>query len=414
MADQFKNLMIGLFVTAAAAIIIFVLMFLHPRIGDDGKILYARFTDIDKVTIGTRVTYGGKPVGEVIEIKEVDKERRGRADSAGQIYLYELTLRVDSGVNIFNTDEVSLRTSGLLGEKNVEITPIAPEREQILREIDPKQPIYAIETTTVEDAFKEIREVANKFDKALDSITEIVNNARNQQIVEKIARTIENLESITGSLNNPQQWSETLANIHRLSERINVTWDSVDPAIKSFDIAMKHLDEASVSFTTVGTGISEGRGTFGKLINDEEFYLRINSVLSKLETTFDDINHYGLLFHSDKGWQRLRARRLNLMQKLRTPQEFHNYFNDEIDQISTSLARVSMVLNNVNADPFCCDLLQNREYTKVFADLMRRISMLEEEVRMYNTQVVEVKVHETELGSPPLCEECFESCECSQ
>lgn len=417
MADQFKNLMIGLFVTAAAAIIIFILMFLHPRIGDDGKILHVRFTDIDKVTIGTRVTYGGKPVGEVIGIKEIEGARSGRADSMGQIYLYELTLRVDSGVKIYNTDELSLRTSGLLGEKNVEITPIAPETEQILREIDGKQPVYAIETTSVEDTFKQIRGVAKRFDKALDAITDIMDSIKNQQIVEKVARSLENIESITGSLNNPQQWSDTLANIHRLSERVNQSWDSIDPILKNFDTTIRHVDDAALSFHAVGTGITEGKGTFGKLMNDEEFYLRMNSILSKLETTFDDVNHYGLLFHSDKGWQRLRARRLNLMQKLRTPQEFHNYFNDEIDQISTSLSRVSMVLSNVNADPFCCDIMQDREYNKVFAELMRRVSMLEEEIRMYNTQVVEMRVHKTELGCPPMCEGCCpETCEseCTQ
>ena len=55
MADQFKNLMIGIFVTAAAAIIVFILMFLHPRIGDEGKILHVHFSDIDKITIGTRI-----------------------------------------------------------------------------------------------------------------------------------------------------------------------------------------------------------------------------------------------------------------------------------------------------------------------------------------------------------------------
>ena len=47
--------------------------------------------------------------------------------------------------------------------------------------------------------------------------------------------------------------------------------------------------------------------------------------------------------------------------------------------------------------------MDNPEYTKVFSDLMRRVSMLEEEIRLYNTQVVEVEVHKTELGNPPLC-----------
>ena len=65
MGDQYKNVMIAFFVIAAIAICTFVLMFIHPSIGDEKKILRARFTDIDKINTGTRVTYGGKPVGEV-------------------------------------------------------------------------------------------------------------------------------------------------------------------------------------------------------------------------------------------------------------------------------------------------------------------------------------------------------------
>jgi len=66
-----------------------------------------------------------------------------------------------------------------------------------------------------------------------------------------------------------------------------------------------------------------------------------------------------------------------------------------------------MVLDNVGADPYCCDMLMNKEFAKVFSELMRRVQMLEEEVRMYNTQINQVNVHETELGCPPLC-----PCEC--
>lgn len=411
MADQIKNLLIGVFVTAAAVIIIFLLMFLHPRIGDEGKMLHVRFTDIDKVTIGTRVTYGGRPVGEVVEIKEIEFGRKGKADSSGHVYLYDLALRVDRGVNVFNTDEVSLRTSGLLGEKNIEITPIAPEPNQKLRQID-NEPIYAEETGSVEETFKELKKVASKFDTALEALTDTLYRIRDEKLIEKITDAMENVDSITASLNKPKELSESIENIHRFTEHINASMDSVDKTLETFSRAA----ENALTFVQHGQliieNVNKGEGTLGKLVSNDEVYLRTNSIMSKLETILDDINHYGLLFQSDKGWQRLRARRLNLLQKLSTPQEFRNYFNDEVDQISTSLSRVYMVLNEIGCNPYCCDLLDDREFNKVFAELMRRISMLEEEVRLYNTQIVEVKVHETELGSPPDCGQYSSDCYC--
>lgn len=409
MADQIKNLMIGLFITAAAAIVIFILMFLHPRIGDEGKIIHVRFTDIDKVTIGTRVTYAGKPVGEVIEIDEVKEGRAAQTDSGGHLYIYDLTLRIDSGIKVYNTDEVALRTSGLLGEKNVDITPLAPQKGQEFVEIE-GQPIYAEQTGTVEETFKEFKEAADKLELALDGVTDILNRIRDNNLVEKITQAVENIESVTGSLDRPEEWKEIVTNVRKFSQSINRSWVSVDKFLTD-------VDEAALSITATmnqGKGIfetvSRGEGTLGRFLATDDVYLRTSSIMSKAETVLDDINHYGLLFHSDKSWQRLRARRLNLLQQLSTPQEFRNYFNDEINQISTSLSRVYTVMNEMENDPCSCDVMQDREFTKVFAELMRRVTMLEEEVRLYNTQIVETQVHTTELNPPGCC--CPEPVSC--
>lgn len=406
MADQVKNLMIGLFVTAATGIVIFILMFLHPKIGDEGKLIHVRFTDVDKVTIGTRVTYAGKPVGEVVAIEETEEGRSGKTDSSGRVYIYDLTLQVDTGVKVFNTDEIALRTSGLLGEKNVDITPIAPKKGQVLQEID-GDVIYAQQTGTVEETFKEFKEAADKLEAALDAATDILNRVRENKLVEKITNAVENVESITAALSKPDEFVEIIMGVQKFVRSLNHSWVGVDKFIKD-------IDDAALSITaTMGSGqsifdkVSKGEGTFGKFLGTDEVYLRTSSIMSKMETILDDINHYGLLFQSDKGWQRLRARRLNLLQKLSTPQEFRNYFNDEINQISTSLSRVYMVLNEVENDPCCYDIMQDREFTKVFADLMRRVTMLEEEIRMYNTQIMEAKIHSTELGSPAYCQPCY-------
>lgn len=402
--------MIGIFVTAAVFVVIFILMFLHPHIGDEGKTLHARFTDIDKVNIGTRVTYGGKPVGEVVDIKQIEEGRRGARDASGHIYLWDLTLRVDSNVDVYDTDDIQLRTSGLLGDKNVEITPSGSEEG---KPIDLKNgpPIYATSGGSVEETFKQFKVVAEKFDKALDLLSDTINKVNEEKIVEKIGKTIDHVQSIAASLDNPKDWKETVDNIHTLSNDVLASWKNVDITLGNINEAAKSTRTFMDHSQNLVQRTSEGQGTLGKLLTNDELYLRVNSIMSKLETTLDDVNHYGLMFHSDKGWQRLRARRMNLMQTLRTPQEFQNYFNDELNQIYTSLSRVNMVWTEMGAvDPYCFNMATNPEYTKVFSDLMRRVSMLEEEIRLYNTQVVEVEVHETQLGSPPLCPKENECC----
>lgn len=488
MGDQYKNVMIAFFVLAALSIVVFVLMFIHPSIGDEKKVIRARFTDIDKINVGTRVTYGGKPVGEVTEIREILGEKDHRMSRDGKIYLYELELKVDSGVNVFNSDEISSRTSGLLGEKSVAIVPYPTKPGEKLRRVD-SETLYASESGTVEQTFKEFKEVADKFDLALDNVNRILDELQHEHTFRSIARAASNVADITEALNKPKEisdiianvqhftsnvsskWntidsvinnietasdnfkdittainqpdnlSDTVGNVHKLTERAVDTWDSVDVAVN--DIAatasntrnisgalnepqkirniVANVDSASgnlavtmpqvnvaaleIAATARNTHyitdrISCGDSTLGKLLVEDDLYLRLIAILNKGEVIFNDINHYGLLFHLDKGWQRLRARRLNLLGKLCSPQEFRNYFNDEIDNITTSLARVSMVLDE-NACLYPCGLLlDDNEFAKVYAELLRRVSTMEEELKLYNQQVVDSQLPRTELVAP--------------
>jgi phospholipid/cholesterol/gamma-HCH transport system substrate-binding protein len=100
MGDQSKNVLIGIFVIAALSVITFVILFLHPKVGDEGHLLRVRFADIDKIPVGTRVLFAGKPVGEVVAITEIDQVADERQGHEGKVFLYQLDLRVDSSVNV--------------------------------------------------------------------------------------------------------------------------------------------------------------------------------------------------------------------------------------------------------------------------------------------------------------------------
>jgi phospholipid/cholesterol/gamma-HCH transport system substrate-binding protein len=402
MADQAKNILIGVFVISAISIITFMLLFLHPSVGDESQLLRVRFSDIDKVNVGTRVTFAGKPVGEVIEIRELDSARNERIARNGVVFVYELELAVDSGVNVYNSDAITLRTSGLLGERSIEINPQPPKPGQKLRLVN-NEIIYAEETGSVENTFKEFKEVADRFDVALDALTENLNEITKQRIWKKVGNITQNVSDITTALNIPEDWSSTLANVRELSEeglgvmdKLDVTLDEAQTTFRDIQDTFREARLTFENATVITEGgkqvmldIREGKGTAGKILVGDEVYLKLNSLLSKGGTIMNDINHYGLLFHLDKGWQRMRARRMNLLNKLRSPQEFSNFFNDELDRINTSLSRVGMILEKTDqCYPMEC-LLRDREFTQVFSELLDRIETLEEEIKMYNEQLVD-------------------------
>lgn len=410
MSDQLKNIAIGIFVIAGLGIIIFMLMFLHPSTGDKGQVLYVRFADVDKINIGTRVTYAGKAVGEVVGIREVPEERIANKMPDQFIYIYELKLLLDSNIKVYNSDEIVARTSGLLGEKSVAIIPLEPKPGQVLIRLGPNDIIYAIPTGSVEDAMKDFKEVAEKIDTALDSITVMVQEFNDLKIWQKVSTITQNLSDITTALNQPEEWQAILSNITDLTADALNSWKTVDLALNDFaDVAANakkislegisiasNLNAMSVNGNQLMAYTSSGQGSVGKLFIDEDLYLRLTSLLNKGDTVMNDINHYGLLFQLDKGWQRMRARQANLVQRLSTPQQFRNYFNDEIDKISTSLSRVNMVMNK---SEMTCPryLAENREFTKVFAELLRRVEGVESSLKLYDQQLMENNVLQTEL-----------------
>lgn len=383
-------MLIGIFVVAACAIVIFLLMFLHPSVGDQGRLLRVRFADIDKISIGTRVNFAGKPVGEVIEIRELPDIETERKAINGSIYVYELTLRVDSSINVFNTDDIASRTSGLLGEKSVAITPGEAKPGETIHLVN-DEVIYATETGSVEETLKQLKTLADKLGTGMDSINEALATMHQEKFWDNLSGTAKNINDITKALNKPDLLSQSITNVHKITTNANKFTEDLNKSWPKVDKSLDNITDATADARSITNRINKGEGTVGKIIVSDDLYLRLTSLLSKADTTMNDVNHYGVLFHLDKNWQRLRARRMNLMQKLSTPQEFSNYFNDEIDQINTSLSRVSMALGRYDiAPPYCCyNLLQDTQYTKVFSELLRNISTLEEEVRMYNEQVVD-------------------------
>lgn len=382
MTDTLKNLIIGLFIVAAISIVIFVLLFLHPSVGDEAQTLHVRFANIDKVTKGTRVTFAGQPIGEVVDIQEVPQARLDQSYRHGEVYIYELTLKIDSGIKVYDSDEISVRTSGLLGERSIEITP-RPAKGGMLRPVTSDEVLYATSAGSIEDAFATLEMLTKKIGKTFDLISVEVKKLQKEDFAENLSKAVKNIREITTELNQPDKLNDIISNIHAITVAIHQPEELRE--------IITNVHEATRNFNQASGRIAQGEGSIGRLINKDEFYLRLNGLLSKADTTLNDINQYGLLFHNDKGWQRLRARRANLMQQLCTPQEFRNFFNDEIDRVSTALERVSMILEDPNNRCHMDLVVGNVQFSMVFRDLLMQVEGLEKNIKLYNQQLMDLQ-----------------------
>lgn len=386
MLDHTKNILIGLFVVTALMIITYMILFLHPSVGNEGQTLHVRFSNIDKVGVGTRVLFAGHPVGEVVSIREVEDARLDGQIHHGEIYIYELTLKIDTGIDVYTSDEIAAKTSGLLGERSVSINPRPPKRGESLVKVT-DQILYAVTPQNVDDAIREFNALAKKGQKTLNKLNEQLDVIQEEEFWENLGDTAKNLNEITSSLNRPEDISKMMTNIRDFSDHLKETGPKLERMLDNLMVVTDHA--------------RKGEGTLGKLMMTDDFYLRVTSTMNKAETLMDDINHFGLLFQHDKTWQRLRARRANLMAKLSEPQEFKNFFNDEVNQISTSLSRLSMVLKDSTQCEYLPILLSS-DFTKAFADFLRRVEGLESHLKMFDQQLIE-KAEKTSWDCGEVC-----------
>jgi phospholipid/cholesterol/gamma-HCH transport system substrate-binding protein len=400
MTDQLKNTLIGLFVACAIVIAVSLVMFLDPNVGDGKKVLKVRFANIAGLGVGTRVTCAGKPVGEVATISEVPNARHLPTDERGKVFLYELELKVDSSVQFYSTDEIAIRTTGLMGEKSIAIIPNAVGKTSMVSDeiifansIDPLENTFAqvskaagnLQSTVghLDGWFlenqKNLADSIKSFDKTMARMSTVLESIHDEKLIASLKESSDLLAANLGLLHNALEEDGLL---HKTANLVN----NLDQTVTYFNTegvqTLRYMNQISRDIAT-------GTGTIGRFINSDDFYLRLSSVMGKTETLMNDINHYGILFQYDKSWQRSRTKRANQLKALETPGEFRSFFEGEVDTIQTSLGRLSELLDRASNVDTRDKIFQSDEFKLGFGSLYRKVQSLTDTIKLYNEELVQ-------------------------
>lgn len=346
MDSRAKAFWLGLFIIGALIIIGWFVLFLRPSFGDGRTTIKVLFSNIDKISIGSRVALAGRPVGEVVKIKLNPKAREETADALGNLYFYELTLKVDSSVHVYTYDTIGYSTSGLLGEKTIEITPkAAPDNSPSPKEIT-HDLLHGQSSDRLEQTIGKVMDVADTF----------------QDTLQIVSGASEEMKIFVSNLNSSEVAQKTSLAFTRLHE-----------AMEKADTFFYDLGDSGTKFKRITEQIASGQGTFGGLVYNDCFYLKMNEVMSKLEVTLSDINRYGILFQFNGKWQKEKALRERNLCRLYVP---CNFFRDEMNAIANSLNRISDRLYKNQ----CCGALDCEPFSEKFHELLNQMNKLEEEL----------------------------------
>lgn len=396
MIDKIKNLLIGLFVIAACTLVVGLILFLEPTVGDGKQTLIVRFANINGIGVGTRVLFAGKPVGEVVRIEEIPSARDQPTNELGQVYFYQLILHVDSSVRLYNTDEVTVQTSGLLGEKSIGIFPKTPPRGVISKRITEKTPVYAESIDPLESAFSELTDLSDKVEETLGKVNDWID--QNGQAlgcaIRSFGAAMSEATCTMQRINSLRIVDDVKVAIQNFSDTVCQISSVVDElqqgnVFTNVSIMMDNLKDTSFSIESIMKDVNDGKGTLGKLIKYDDFYMRMTAVMSKVDTLMNDVNQYGIFFYLNKQWQRTRLKRVTALDALETPNQFKAYFEGEVDMIVTSMERLSMLIDKADQYPMKDRIMDTPRFQKDFADLMRQVQELSDMLKLYNEKLVE-------------------------
>lgn len=399
MGEQTKNMLIGVFVIAACALIIWVILFLKPSVGDGKQILFVRFSDVNKIPIGTRVMFAGKPVGEVVSIQPISEARaKPSSDILGHLYYYQLELRIDSHVKVYDTDEISIQTSGLLGEKSIAIIPKPVPKGIIPQLLTSKQIVYAKSVDPLDRLFSEFADLSNTIEKTFQEATLWIQRNGDDlgNTIRAANEAICEIKTAVQSINEINLADQIQTTIQNISATVSDIQDAVRQledtgAFVNAGIAMKHLKNSSISIDQITSNLACGRGTIGRLLKSDDLYLHVNALLGKVDILMNDVNNYGILFHLNKSWQRQRIQRITLLNSLDTPANFKSYFETEVDQINVSMERISMLIDKIQQTPDSQQLMNDPLFRKDFEELLRQANELSDNLKLYNEQLIDAQ-----------------------
>ena len=270
---------LGLFVLIAIIMLAYLTFQVSEfrLIKEKGYEIDVLFDSVGGLDLKSPVRIAGVEVGKVAKIEL----ENGKA---------KVTLRIFPDINIPKGAKAVIKSTGLMGEKYVEVVPgeereTLKEHERIAQGAPPA----------------DIDKLVNQLSSIADDIRGITGALRN------VLGTQESQDALKEMVQNIRELSKNLNNI------VSINKDAFSSTMKNFEefSAMLKSDTPQLiaKLNSIADKIEKGEGTMGKLIADEELYKNLNSTIEKLSKIAEKVEKgegtIGKLVTDDKVYENL-------------------------------------------------------------------------------------------------------------
>lgn len=299
-----------------ALFVLAVLAFMTFRVGGlewmrtEGTPYYVSFKNIAGLDVKTKVKIAGVDAGtiEKIELKQ------------GEAYLM---LRLNKEVRLYSDATASIKASGLLGDKYLDIK--IGSNQPLLTQGDTIKNV--LEVVDIDDMLRKLSKVSENISMLAESLNESFGT---EEARRSLKAAVLNLGDMTDSLNrsiaaNDQKMQMVLQNVNDLTASLtDFVEKNKDPLtatvgnLKDFSAQMKkegpdlfaNLNKATndlkamveenrpavkstvESFQSIAQKIDRGEGSLGKLVKDDRLYESVNKAAEGVERTISAVERF--------------------------------------------------------------------------------------------------------------------------
>lgn len=250
-----------------AAAIILILAWATIRVSDKTRVsgggyeLTVAFDNATGLKPKAPVELAGVKVGVVKNIRLLDSREA------------LVTLAISEGVKLSDDTEAILRTRGFLGETYVEIIPGDPDLP-ILKKGDRIR--FSARTGDINSLVSQFNSIAEDIKHVTSSLRGMVGDDQTYPI----NRVIGNLEEFTNAIKEITLRNEN--NVDRITSNLAAMTEQLREIIAR---GKADVEESVERIASITRKIDEGKGTVGRLINDEETVDKLNEAVDNLNQT---------------------------------------------------------------------------------------------------------------------------------
>lgn len=293
-----KELKAGLIALLAIVGIVVLLQFMKGKnLFSTDNSYYVKYDNVEGLAVSNPVSINGLKVGQVDEIKPVILPD-------GKIY-FIVTITVDDGFSFSKKSTVQIFEPGLMSGKEMRIQlaygePAAIDGDTLSGDFQASM-LNNI-STQVGPVKDQLQAVLRQVDSVAASTNQLLNEENRREIkalLTNLNRTVMAFEGTSQQTNallassNPRiEKVLDNANLATVSARSTIdkfgkVADNVD--VNKLNNTIDKLSETSDKLNGVISGIQSGKGSLGKLTQDEELYNNLNKTSSNLNALVEDL-----------------------------------------------------------------------------------------------------------------------------